>query len=289
MFWGGMGYVGYEAITNGDPQRILYGLDSYGNYCGTLNKKADGQHIDLRKATKLLYTNPLELLDSNNYQYAHAVCVEQCPAISTVCNATSLPCRQSSQYVCPYYAYSQFGKNGSDELAIRDSKGLASTDWWGDLVNYQGVACVDSVFINSIPEEIRIAMNTSSSCGAYYQTTSMYPGEGPCAAVYFETTEFMHRCYPVIPDSAKGAIVSVGLSGLSVVPAARISVVWLPSFNHTRFTVLLGLSFLLVVHWLKEPCTQAMPTNLASNSMYRNCTKVFVIAKILGRFCVADH
>jgi solute carrier family 44 (choline transporter-like protein), member 2/4/5 len=237
LFWGGMGFVGYEAITKGDPQRILYGLDSYGNYCGSLNVKADGMRIDLRKATKLLYTNPLELLDTNNYQYASAVCVEKCPTISTICNATTLPCKQSSQYVCPYYAYSQFGKNGSDELGIRDSKGLASTDWWGDLVSYQGLSCIDSAFLASVPDEITVTMNSTSSCGAYYQTSSMYPGEGPCSAVFFETTEFMHRCYPVIPDSAKGAIASVGSSGLSVVPPAKISAVRLLSAPIANVTV----------------------------------------------------
>ena len=222
-FWGGMGFVGYQAILSGSPERILYGLDSYGNYCGSLNVKDNGMEIDLRKATKLLYLNPLELLDASNYQYASAICVEECPTISTVCNSTSLPCTDSSQYVCPYYAYSQFGKNGSDEMNIADSKGPHSTDWWGDLVNYQGDSCVDSAFLSTVPSEVASEMDTASSCGRYYQTSSMYPGEGPCSAVFFATTEFMNRCYPVIPESAQDQIASMGSSGLSVIPTGAVS------------------------------------------------------------------
>lgn len=222
-FWGGMGFVGYEAITNGSPERILYGLDSYGNYCGSLNVKDNGMEVDLRKATKLLYLNPLELLDTSNYQYASAVCVEECPSIDSLCNSTSLPCTESYQYVCPYYAYSQFGKNGSDDLNILDTKGPHSTDWWGDLANYQGQSCVDSTFLSTVPAEISSEMDTTGSCGGYYQTSSMYPGEGPCSALFFETTEFMHRCYPVIPDAAKDQIASMGTAGLSIIPAADVS------------------------------------------------------------------
>lgn len=222
-FWGGMGFVGYEAITNGSPERILYGLDSYGNYCGSLNVKDNGMEVDLRKATKLLYLNPLELLDTSNYQYASAVCVEECPSIGSLCNSTSLPCTESYQYVCPYYAYSQFGKNGSDDLNILDTKGPHSTDWWGDLENYQGQSCVDSTFLSTVPAEISSEMDTTGSCGGYYQTSSMYPGEGPCSALFFETTEFMHRCYPVIPDAAKDQIASMGTAGLSIIPAADVS------------------------------------------------------------------
>jgi solute carrier family 44 (choline transporter-like protein), member 2/4/5 len=223
FFWGGMVFVGYEAIINGEPERIMYGLDSYGNYCGTENVLKDGTTLDLRNANKLLYLNPLELLDSSNYQYAHAVCVHSCPTLNTICNTSSLPCTQNTQYVCPYYTYSDFDKNGTDELGIRQSKGPASTDWWTDLAAYSGNSCVDADFLTSVPSEIASAMNTTSSCGTYYQTTSMYPGEGPCSAVFFETTEFMHRCYPVIPAEAQGAIASVSSGAFTMIPKDQVS------------------------------------------------------------------
>lgn len=223
LFWCGMLVVGYDAIVNGDPSRIIYGLDSYGNYCGDLNVRDDGARIiDLRNATKLLYTNPLELLDPTNFRFAHSICVEECPSAETVCNMTDLPCVNNSQYVCPYYSYSQFASNGTDDLNILERKGAAATDWWKDLSRYTGVGCVDQVFMDSVPPEIANIMNTTSGCGAYYQTTSMYPGEGPCSAVYFETVEFMHRCYPVIPKEAQESIAAVGSSGLASVSQDQI-------------------------------------------------------------------
>lgn len=223
LFWCGMLVVGYVAIVNGDPARIVFGLDSYGNYCGSLNMRDNGTRVvDLRNATKLLYTNPLELMDPTNYQYASSICVEECPSAATVCNMTDLPCTHNTQYVCPYYTYSEFAKNETDELNILQSKGAASTDWWEDLTRYTGVGCVDQIFMDSLPPEIEATMNTTSGCGAYYQTTSMYPGEGPCSAVYFETIEFMHRCYPVIPQEAQDSIAAVGTSGLASVSQEQV-------------------------------------------------------------------
>jgi solute carrier family 44 (choline transporter-like protein), member 2/4/5 len=216
LFWGGMCFVGYEALTKGEPSRIMYGLDSYGNYCGMLNVKDNGTRIiDLRNAKKLHYLNPLELLDPTNYQYAQSVCVEQCPTAAHQCNMTDLPCALSSQYVCPYYSYSRFSVDGGDELQINATKGPASTDWWDDLDNYSGTSCVDADFLTAIPSYIASAMNTTSSCGSYYKTSSMYPGEGPCSAIFFETTEFMNRCFPVIPKEAHSTIGALGSSGLA--------------------------------------------------------------------------
>lgn len=222
-FWCGMFFVGYDAIVNGEPSRIIYGLDSYGNYCGSLNVRDNGTRvIDLRNATKLLYTNPLELLDPTNFQYATSVCVAECPSADTICNINDLPCLENHHYACPYYSYSQFANNGTDGLGILQQKGPAATSWWSDLSVYSGAGCVDQTFLNSLPQEIADAMNITSGCGAYYQTTSMYPGEGPCSAIYFETVEFMHRCYPIIPAEAQASIAAVGTNGLASVSQAEI-------------------------------------------------------------------
>ena len=249
VFWGGMLFVGYDALANGDPKRILYGLDSYGNFCGSLNVKDNGTRIiDLRKATKLLYTNPLELLDPTNFQYASSICVEECPSVATICNMTDLPCRNNTQYVCPYYSYSEFAADGADQLDVLQTKGPASTTWWEDLTNYVGIGCGDQAFLDTVPPEMAAAMNSTSGCGAYYQTTSMYPGEGPCSAIYFETMEFMHRCYPVISAEAQESIAAVGASGLSSVSPDQIKQVWsiaIHSWHHERLRVSLGTGTVL--------------------------------------------
>ena len=44
----------------GNPNRLMYGIDTYGNVCGADHTAAGAP--DLRGATKLYYLNPLDLL-----------------------------------------------------------------------------------------------------------------------------------------------------------------------------------------------------------------------------------
>jgi solute carrier family 44 (choline transporter-like protein), member 2/4/5 len=214
IFWGGMGWVGYTAHHEGDPQKILYGLDSYGNYCGMVNNHGNVT-IDLTHATKLYYLNPLELLDASNYYYGRAVCVPECPSALRRCTPNDFPCQDPDQFVCPYYGYSQFTDNGADQLDLLDANGGGAEDtaWWDALPGVQETSCVDRSLLERVPQTVVDAFNATGTCGAYYQMSSLYPGEGPCAAVLFETTDFMHRCYPVI---SKEAFANVTASGQSV-------------------------------------------------------------------------
>jgi solute carrier family 44 (choline transporter-like protein), member 2/4/5 len=228
FFWAGMGWIGYKALHEGDPQKIVSGLDSYGNYCGMVNTRENGTAIvDLRKATKLYYLNPLELLDPSNYPYARTVCVEECPTAARTCSSEDFPCTSPEQYVCPYYGYSQFAASRGDKLGIFSSGGFENTKWWGSLLSLNESACVDADVLITIPSSISDDMNATKGCGQYYQMTSMYPGVGPCSSVLFETVEFMHRCYPVIPKDVYGNISMVAAGGLaqgiSAVPTDQIS------------------------------------------------------------------
>ena len=216
LFWGGMGWVGYTATRSGDPQKIIYGLDSFGNYCGMVNTRGNVT-IDLTNATKLYYLDPLELLDPSNYYYASAVCVSECPGVAQKCTAGEFPCRDADNYVCPYYGFSQFTANGTDQLGILGpaNEGDADTGWWVDLPNLQETQCADPALLATIPEAVSAAFNATGSCGYYYQMTSLYPGAGPCSAVLFETKEFMKRCYPVISKSDLGNITAAGAAGIA--------------------------------------------------------------------------
>jgi hypothetical protein len=210
--------------------------------------------------------------------------VESCPTAETICNMTSLPCTNSGQYVCPYYSYSQFAKNDNDELGVLATKGPASTDWWPYLANYTGSSCVDDAMMASIPQEIQAAMNTASSCGSYYQTTSMYPGEGPCSALFFETTEFMHRCYPIIPKSVQGNIAAVGASGLSTVPQEQITKVR-RMVTPSRLTVLWTehcrvASFIAAL--VNATATQRTSRSEVASPSAAPCKRVICLAPISG-------
>ena len=39
---GGVGYGGYLAVTWGDPDRLIYGVDSWGNVCSKRNSRIEG-------------------------------------------------------------------------------------------------------------------------------------------------------------------------------------------------------------------------------------------------------
>ena len=89
-----------RAFKEGDPKRLYYGIDSYGNVCGSNNDwNGDGNGPDLRQQKRLYFLNPFELLNPLNYQYAKAICVPKCPSASDVCGVgSSLPCIQPNQY-----------------------------------------------------------------------------------------------------------------------------------------------------------------------------------------------
>lgn len=86
-----------RVLLAGNPARLTFGIDSYGNVCGSDNTAAGGP--DLRGAKKLYYLNPLELLQpSLAFLAARTVCVVACPTAASLCNVTSLPCLADAQY-----------------------------------------------------------------------------------------------------------------------------------------------------------------------------------------------
>ena len=77
--WGFNGYVGYNAIKTGDPERLVNGYDIRGRTCGVsqcyahleeCNCSADAA-CDLTQRAAVFYPNPLEL--------RYAVCLPACP------------------------------------------------------------------------------------------------------------------------------------------------------------------------------------------------------------------
>ena len=81
----------------GNPDRLTYGIDSYGNVCGADNSAAGGP--DLRAQTKLYYLNPLDLLQpSLAFLAARSVCVAACPGASDQCAVAALPCAADHEY-----------------------------------------------------------------------------------------------------------------------------------------------------------------------------------------------
>ncbi|KNC56218.1 uncharacterized protein AMSG_11472, partial [Thecamonas trahens ATCC 50062] len=74
LFWVGMVVVGSMALDRGQPERLLYGTDSYGNLCSKQNNDvSDGEPWrDMRGKSKLFFGNPFV---PDKLQ----VCVSACP------------------------------------------------------------------------------------------------------------------------------------------------------------------------------------------------------------------
>ncbi|KAI9143407.1 plasma-membrane choline transporter-domain-containing protein [Paraphysoderma sedebokerense] len=89
IYWGGMIVLAILAITNGNPQRLIYGQDSYGQLCGINNNAANSSRLDLSTKPFLFFFNPLD-------KTALQICVDKCPTESVVSTFAG------ANYICDY-------------------------------------------------------------------------------------------------------------------------------------------------------------------------------------------
>ena len=85
-------------LLAGNPERLQYGIDSYGNLCGSKNDWNGTTGPDLRNATKLYYLNPLQLLNPSTIYTAQSICVSSCPTNTSLCSISNFPCLNGTQY-----------------------------------------------------------------------------------------------------------------------------------------------------------------------------------------------
>ncbi|KAK9818176.1 hypothetical protein WJX72_008291 [[Myrmecia] bisecta] len=206
-FWGGMVYVAVAAFTKGNPDRLSYGVDSYGNLCGSNNNwNKEGKGPDLRNYKKLYWMNPLDLLSPDTFKTAKAVCVDKCPGAESLCDVTNLPCKQNLQYRCPYYRTAD--RNLYATIPVLSAW---DTAYWTFLLNTTMPAGQCGINLNSIPQKFRQLFwkdPDNPLCGEYLQLNSLYPGHGPCYPVLLETTDVLNRCLPVMSAALQAQIIS---------------------------------------------------------------------------------
>lgn len=58
--------------------------------------------MDLTEQKYLYYLDPFSLLNTSNLPWAASICVSECPSVEDLCEVTSLPCRNSTQYRCVF-------------------------------------------------------------------------------------------------------------------------------------------------------------------------------------------
>eukprot|EP00049_Salpingoeca_infusionum_P001624 m.49727 g.49727 ORF g.49727 m.49727 type:complete len:652 (+) comp11116_c0_seq1:100-2055(+) len=97
LFWAGMGAIAYLSIRDGEPERLVYGDDSYGNICGQNNSKlidTVNSGLDLTNRTYVFYYNPTN-------SDAVRLCVEACPngtITSDICLTAPYTARPNDTY-----------------------------------------------------------------------------------------------------------------------------------------------------------------------------------------------
>lgn len=80
IFAAGMVAIGVAAFTLGDPNRIKYGIDSYGNVCGSSKNTWNGtQGPDLTARRHLYLLDPLSATSLSALRGARSVCLDACP------------------------------------------------------------------------------------------------------------------------------------------------------------------------------------------------------------------
>ncbi|KAF8064488.1 CHER1 [Scenedesmus sp. PABB004] len=110
----------------GDPNRLVYAVDSSGLLCGSVNTVGNTT-IDLTDRPNLYYLNALDLLTPSNLPYAKSVCVSACPTAEELCDVGALPCTRNEQYRCPYYRLVEGGLWGK-LAAVNDTAAVAYWD-----------------------------------------------------------------------------------------------------------------------------------------------------------------
>jgi hypothetical protein len=91
-------------------------MDSSGFLCGSVNTYRNDTEVDLRASPYLYYLNPIDLLKPSNIKYAKSICVNACPKLEAVCNISSLPCLNSTQYRCARLATATLGRSSPPHI-----------------------------------------------------------------------------------------------------------------------------------------------------------------------------
>ncbi|KXZ44390.1 hypothetical protein GPECTOR_68g361 [Gonium pectorale] len=188
------------SFKHGDPNRIIYGIDSYGMTCGSKNNIFNVS-FDLSDAKNAYYLNPLDLLSPSGVLYAKRVCSSGCPGASQRCSDSSFPCNNGSQYTCPYYRFAERGLYGR-----MPGVALTDTTYWDDLLLITNITDPSvASFITKVKSLGGVFATQAEALeanlsGRYYQMQSTFPGNGPCYPNLFETKEFFYRCFPSFPS-----------------------------------------------------------------------------------------
>lgn len=96
LYFLGMGFVGYSAVTTGDLNNLIFPLDSNDQYCGKDNSLSNPDRPNFVDKPYLFYINPLNLA-------AKKMCVSECPDKTIITNLTTTICFSSRPTNITYF------------------------------------------------------------------------------------------------------------------------------------------------------------------------------------------
>eukprot|EP00240_Pyramimonas_obovata_P015772 CAMPEP_0118925580 /NCGR_PEP_ID=MMETSP1169-20130426/3445_1 /TAXON_ID=36882 /ORGANISM="Pyramimonas obovata, Strain CCMP722" /LENGTH=280 /DNA_ID=CAMNT_0006866917 /DNA_START=222 /DNA_END=1061 /DNA_ORIENTATION=- len=202
-FWVGMLAVGITGFTDGDVNRLLYGIDYHANLCGVSTNGSDPDfgsrdqlfYYDLASTAESLSgaSSTSSALNSISVSSLRSVCVNGCPSdyipysslmsmvsIATVAasvstsdtamaaamatiSATYEEYLDDKYFICEYYKYTNTSL----------SNGTTVPDDW------------DSQYFSSLSDSAKIS--------------SIKMSDGPCYPTYMKYSDFLNYCVPAIP------------------------------------------------------------------------------------------
>ncbi|XP_038057483.1 choline transporter-like protein 1 isoform X2 [Patiria miniata] len=103
-FWVGMGYIAVVSIMDGQPERIIFGADSYGNVCGKNNGLIPGVNLSGQNLIDRPYVftfNPESII--NPATPTKMLCVSECPDVALLIkNDITELAENRSIFLCDY-------------------------------------------------------------------------------------------------------------------------------------------------------------------------------------------
>ncbi|KAL0045810.1 hypothetical protein WJX82_005374 [Trebouxia sp. C0006] len=198
-FWIGMVILAGFAWSKGNPKLLTHGVDQFGFVCGSKNTYNNAT-IDLTEQKYLYYLDPFALLNTSNLPWAASICVSACPGVADLCDVSSLPCRNNSQYRCPYYDLTPDIGSPTSTLSA-ETAGSDDTSYFSNLTSTTDTCAPSSVpaRYSKYYSQFVTGSTASQRCGEYHQLTSQFPGAGPCYAVWAQTYPWFYRCVPTLP------------------------------------------------------------------------------------------
>eukprot|EP00054_Salpingoeca_dolichothecata_P026510 m.189895 g.189895 ORF g.189895 m.189895 type:complete len:667 (+) comp25677_c0_seq7:74-2074(+) len=186
-FWVGMLVIGGFALDNGEPLRLIYGVDSYGNICGTTNTRQvndSNSGLDMTNYKYLYYQDPTDFGTLK-------LCVSECPSVSsgTLDCSTASNCNGANNLtnICLSGVYSIHGAS-ANSIATPD---LDKGD--------NGDGCPDVIYDSSNALGLRRCVPSESLSGAFASyVTSFYSDLNGSETIQRILADFQHAALRIL-------------------------------------------------------------------------------------------